>query len=327
MAFVDEITLKARAGKGGDGVVRWLHTKGKEFGGPSGGNGGKGGDVIIRGVRDLNILMRYRGAPEFKAEQGEDGAKNDMEGKNGEDVYIDVPIGSRVVHVETGAECDLVEEGEEHVVFKGGRGGLGNAHFKSSTNQYPEQHTKGEPPEWGTLHVEVRLIADAGFVGFPNAGKSSLLNAFTNKKEKVAAYAFTTLEPSLGVLYGYVLADIPGLIEGASTGKGLGHAFLRHIRRTRVLVHCVSCEHEDVVNAYTAIRKELAEYDSELSEKPEIVFLTKVDECDPREAAQKRELLEQHTKTTVVPVSILDDTLLKEAQDTLIRFLETQTAE
>ena len=321
MAFVDEITLTAKAGKGGDGVVRWLHTKGKEFGGPSGGNGGKGGDVVIRAVRDLNILMRYRGAPAFKAENGEDGFRNDMEGKNGADAVINVPVGSRVVDPSSGRIWDLLDEGEEHVVFTGGKGGLGNAHFKSSTNQYPEQATKGGTGEFGVLQVEVRLIADAGFVGLPNAGKSSLLNAFTNKKEKVAAYPFTTLEPSLGVLYGYILADIPGLIEGASVGKGLGHKFLRHIRRTRVLLHCVSAEHDDVENVYETVRAELARYNEELTKKPEIIFLTKVDEITNQEQEEKLAVLRKHA-SAVIPVSVLDDALLKAAEETLVRFLK-----
>lgn len=323
MSFVDEITLKAKAGKGGDGVVRWLHTKGKEFGGPSGGNGGKGGDVIIRGTRDLNILRRYQGRSGFRAERGEDGFRNDMEGKNGVNVVIELPVGSRVVDQASGTAWELFEEGEEHIVFRGGRGGLGNAHFKSSTNQYPEQSTKGGAGEEGTLFVEVRLIADAGLIGLPNAGKSSLLNAFTKKNVKVAPYAFTTLEPSLGVLYGYVLADIPGLIEGASEGKGLGHAFLRHIRRTRVLVHCVSAEHDDVTKAYETIRAELSRYDETLSKKPEIVFLTKVDEVNETEREEKIAVLQTHAQT-VIPVSILDDVLLKNAQGRLVRFLEEQ---
>ena len=321
MSFVDEITLKARAGKGGDGVVRWLHLKGKEFGGPSGGNGGRGGDVIVRGVRDLNILARYKGRSTFEAENGDAGFKNDMEGKNGKNLYLDVPVGSRVEATDSGRVWDVLEEGEEHIVFQGGRGGLGNAHFKSSTNQYPERATNGDAGEAGALFIEVRLIADVGFVGLPNAGKSSLLNAFTKKHAKVAAYAFTTLEPSLGVLYGYVLADIPGLIEGAAEGKGLGHAFLRHIQRTRVLLHCVSAEHTDVVGAYTTIRDELSRYDTVLTHKPELVFLTKVDEVGEQEKNEKIKAL-QKLSPQVVPVSILDDSALKKAQETLIVFLE-----
>ena len=322
MAFTDEITLTAKAGKGGDGVVRWLHLRGKEHGGPSGGNGGRGADVIIRGVRDLNVLRRYRGASKFNAENGEAGAKNEMEGKNGQPTYIDVPVGSRVTIVNSDKTFDILEEGEEHVVFKGGRGGLGNAHFKGSTNQYPERSTPGEAGESGKIFVEVRLIADVGLVGLPNAGKSSLLNAFTKTQARVAAYPFTTVEPALGVLYGYVVADIPGLIEGASSGKGLGHAFLRHIQRTRVLVHCVSAEHEDVVREYAAIRKELLNHDHALADKPEIIFLTKVDEISLDDRKEKIVAL-QAQNNHVVPVSILDDKLLKEAQDFLIKFLES----
>lgn len=321
MTFVDEITLRAKAGKGGDGVVRWLHLKGKEFGGPSGGDGGRGGDVILRAVRDLNILARYRGRPVFEAGRGEDGFRNEMEGKNGEHAYIDVPVGSRVVHQESGAVFELLTEGQEIVAFRGGRGGYGNARFKSSTNQYPDRAIKGEPGESGTLLVEVELIADVGLVGEPNAGKSSLLNAFTKKNTKVASYAFTTLEPSLGVLFGFVLADIPGLIEGAAEGKGLGHQFLRHVKRTRALLHCVSAEHDEVTVPYQTVRAELSAYDSALSEKPELIFLTKVDEVS-REAREEKIHALRAFNPHVIPVSILDDDLLKTAQDELVRFIE-----
>ncbi|XKT74474.1 MAG: GTPase ObgE [Patescibacteria group bacterium UBA2163] len=322
MAFVDEITLKATAGKGGDGVVRWLRMRSKAFGGPAGGDGGRGGDVILRGVRDLNILSRYRGNPEFKAEDGGDGSKNELEGKNGVPVYIDVPVGSRIVETESGREWDIAVEGEEHTILKGGRGGYGNARFKSSTNQYPEKAIPGEYGESGTLEVEVRLIADVGFVGMPNAGKSTLLNAFTNRNAKVGAYPFTTLEPALGVLFGFVLADIPGLIEGAATGKGLGHAFLRHITRTRVLLHCVSVENEDVCATYTTIRNELSDYDKALLEKPEMVFLTKIDEVEEEVMKEKLKELEACSGSSVIPVSAIDDDRLKIAQDTLVKFLE-----
>lgn len=321
MALVDEITLKARAGNGGDGVVRWLHLKGKEFGGPSGGNGGKGGDIILRGVRDLNILMRYRGAPTFRAEGGEHGAKNEMEGKNGSDTYIDVPIGSRVVETVSGNVWEILSEGEEVVALRGGRGGMGNAHFKSSTNQYPDSATRGEKGESGTLAVELQLIADVGLVGLPNAGKSSILNVFTKTHAKVAAYPFTTLEPNLGVIDGYTMADIPGLIEGASEGKGLGDKFLRHIKRTKALLHCVSAEHEDAAEAYRTVRGELSRYDESLLTKPEIIFLTKADEVSEESIPEKIRSLQAFAKT-VVPVSILDDKLLEAAQKELVAFLQ-----
>ena len=220
MAFVDEITISAKAGDGGDGVVRWLHLKGKEFGGPSGGNGGRGGDVNIRGVRDLNILGRYRGQSKFKAKNGNDGSNTEMNGKEGDAITIDVPIGSRVVNVDTKQEWEVLAE-EEITILKGGRGGVGNARFKSSINQYPTESTPGDAGEEGTFYIEVRLIADVGIVGLPNAGKSSLLNTLTKANAKVGSYQFTTLEPNLGVFHSYVLADIPGLIEGASEGKGL----------------------------------------------------------------------------------------------------------
>lgn len=323
MAFVDEITLSARAGKGGDGVVRFLHLKGKEFGGPSGGNGGKGGDVVLRAVRDLNILFRYRGAKQFKAEPGADGFRNEMTGKDGEDIYIDIPVGSKVTVKETEEVFELLEEGEERVVFNGGRGGLGNTHFKSSTNQYPEKATPGKPGEEGTLFVEVQLIADVGLVGLPNAGKSSLLNVLTSARSKIGAYPFTTLEPHLGVFHTYVIADIPGLIEGASEGKGLGHKFLRHVKRTKVILHCVSAEESSPSRVYEKIRNELTKYDSELAQKPEIIFLTKHDTVSEEEYLEKKKELEQFGE--VVPFSILNDTLIKEGGDALTHFLRNQT--
>ncbi len=325
MAFVDEIVLRAEAGRGGSGVVRWLHEKGKEFGGPSGGNGGKGGDIILRAIRDLNILMRYRGAPEFKAERGHDGSRNKMEGRGGKSRTIDLPIGARVVNETTGEVWELLEDGQEIVAFRGGRGGLGNAEYKSSTNQYPTQATNGSAGEQGTLRVELQIIADVGLVGLPNAGKSSILNAFTKTRSKVAAYAFTTLEPHLGVFNGYVMADIPGLIEGAAEGKGLGHAFLRHLKRTRILLHCVSVEHADVVAAYQGIRSELSRYDEMLSTKPEIVFLTKTDEVSPEVVREKLDAL-QTVAPVVVPVSILDEEQLDAAEYAVVSFLQNSAS-
>lgn len=322
MAFVDEITITAKAGKGGDGVVRFLHLKGKEKGGPSGGDGGKGGDVILKAVRDLNVLYRYRGAPQFKAENGQDGAKKEMTGHGGKPVVINVPVGSEITVKETNKIFELVREGEEVVALKGGTGGEGNARFKSSINQYPEKATPGEPGEEGTLYIEVQLIADVGIVGLPNAGKSSLLNALTSAKSQIGAYPFTTLEPHLGVFHTYVLADIPGLIEGASEGKGLGHKFLKHIQRTKVILHCVSAEEENVSRTYENIRNELAKFDENLIQKPEIIFLTKHD-------AVSREVFEEKEKELakfgqVVPFSILDDAMVKSGGDTLTAFLRKE---
>ena len=242
MAFIDEMKFHAHAGRGGVGVVRWRHEFSKEWSGASGGNGGRGGDVRVRAVRDLGILARYRNTKEFDAEKGEDGMKDSRHGRNGDDLVIDLPIGSIVTDHRTGHIFQLLEEGENVSILKGGSGGLGNEYFKGSTNTTPMESTDGYDGEEGDFSVELELVADAGFIGLPNAGKSSLLNVLTNADAKVGSYAFTTLEPNLGALYNFVLADIPGLIEGASQGRGLGHKFLRHVRRTKILFHLISLE-------------------------------------------------------------------------------------
>jgi GTP-binding protein len=323
MAFVDQTILAARAGKGGDGVVRWLHEKGKEFGGPSGGDGGNGGNVIFRGIRDLQILAKYRGRGAFRALNGGNGQGKEMAGKNGEDVIIDVPVGAVVTRKQSGQSFEILEEGQEVIALRGGRGGLGNTHFKSSTNQFPEEAVPGKPGEEDKFRVELRIIADVGLIGLPNAGKSSLLNSLTRAKSKVGAYAFTTLEPHLGVFYGYIIADIPGLIEGATEGKGLGHQFLRHVSRTRLLVHCISVESGNPLKEYETVRKEIAGYSEELSQKPEIIFLTKTDMVTEKEATSLEDIFTEKG-LAVVPVSVIDDALLKEAGDSLVRFLQSQ---
>lgn len=321
MALVDTITIHASAGRGGDGVVRWLHLKGKEKGGPAGGDGGNGGDVIFRAVRDLAILARYKGRAEFKAEPGGAGGNDNMHGANGEPVYIDVPVGALVTRLGTKETTEFLREGEEHVLLKGGVGGFGNAHYKSSTNQNPFESREGRAGERDAFRIELKIIADAGFVGLPNAGKSSLLNALTAARSKVGSYAFTTLEPHLGVMYGYVLADIPGLIEGASQGKGLGHGFLRHIARTRVLIHCVSAELEEPLAVYRTIREELAAHGDTLAEKPELIFITKTDTISASRLAEiQKEFSSAGLRT--VPVTVLDDALIKNASDSIVQFLE-----
>jgi GTP-binding protein len=320
MAFIDEVTFHVKAGKGGDGVVRWHHEKSKEFMGPSGGNGGKGGDVYVEAVRDISILNNYRNTKLLEAESGGNGDKKSMNGKNGEDLVIKLPIGSVVYNKDTEQSFELLKEGEKVLILKGGRYGLGNEHFVASTNQRPEQTTEGRVGEEADFHIVLKLVVDAGFVGFPNAGKSSLLNALTNAKSKVAAYQFTTLEPSLGDMHKFILADIPGLIEGASEGRGLGDKFLRHIARTKMILHCISLENEDITTAYKTIRKELEAYSEELASKREIIILTKTDLVDEKTLKVKMKEAKK-LNPNIFSVSILNDAETKDLKDDLVKIL------
>ncbi len=278
--FVDELEIYAKAGNGGRGVVRWLRAKFVPKGGPAGGNGGRGGDVFMRAVRDLNVLAKYTGNKEFLAQNGEDGKSQSMFGKGSPDLYIDVPIGSVVTDLQRERVYELFEDGQTVRILKGGNGGLGNEHFKSSTNRTPLESTEGTPGEAGNFKIELSLVVDVGLIGLPNAGKSTLLNSFTNASSKVGAYAFTTIEPHLGALYGYTIADIPGLIEGAAEGKGLGHKFLRHITRTKMLLHLVSLEDENPILAYKTVKNELGKFDKSLLEKESWIIFTKKDLVD-----------------------------------------------
>lgn len=308
--FVDEITLHLRAGRGGDGVVRWRHEKAKEFGGPSGGNGGRGGDVYAVAVKDIGVLSNYRNSKEFYAEDGQNGQKDSKHGEGGEDLELKLPVGSRIKNFESGHVIELLEVGQKELLLKGGRGGLGNEHFKSSTNVTPKEQTDGEAGDEADFYIEVLLAVDIGLIGLPNAGKSSLLNALTRSRSKVGSFQFTTLEPSLGDLYGLIIADIPGLIEGASQGRGLGYKFLRHVERTKALVHCVSAESDDPVRDYRVIRKELELYNPEIAQKPEILLLTKVDVLEEQEIEDKLATFKSLCQD-VFAVSILDDKLIK----------------
>lgn len=319
MAFVDEAKIYAEAGKGGDGVVRWLHTKAKARGGPSGGDGGKGGDVVLLGVRDLSALAHYRYEKKFYADNGEEG-KNDLKhGANGTDVLLKVPIGTLVRVVSTDEEYEITKEYERIVLFRGGSGGKGNARFKSSTNQNPFQETKGKKGKGGDIELTLKIIADAGLIGLPNAGKSSLLNALTHAKSKVGAYPFTTLEPNLGDFYNYLIADIPGLIEGASSGRGLGIKFLKHIERTGILIHLVSANQDDPLAAYGEVRKEIELFGHGLSEKREIIILSKIDLVLPEECETKLQLLARETNREVLSVSVEDAPVLKQFSDRLAK--------
>lgn len=321
--FVDEIQINAKAGRGGDGVVRWRQEKFKPKAGPSGGNGGHGGDVYVIGVKDLNRLAKYTGNKVFIAENGEHGSNQSMHGHNGADLYIEIPVGSKVTDIERRRVFEVMHEGEAVKILKGGRGGLGNEHFKSSTNTSPEESTKGLKGEVGNFLIEVALVVDVGFIGYPNAGKSTLLNSLTNAQSKIGAYPFTTLEPHLGDLYGFIVADIPGLISGASEGKGLGHKFLRHVARTNMLLHLVSLESDSPVDAYYAIREELSKFDSSLTEKEEWIILTKKDLVNQDLIESTVKELEKNEKRVLV-ISNTDPESIKNLKDNLVSHLREQ---
>lgn len=322
MAFVDEAKIYAAAGKGGDGVIRWLRTKETARGGPSGGDGGRGGDVVLVGVRDLAALAHYRYEKKFHAEDGEAGKGELKHGANGADVLLKVPVGTFARIIETGEEYEITKEDERIVLFRGGRGGLGNARFKSSTNQNPFQQTVGKESKGGDIELTLKIIADAGLIGLPNAGKSSLLNALTRAKSKVGAYPFTTLGPNLGDFYGSILADIPGLIEGASSGRGLGIKFLKHVERTGILVHLVSADQDDPLAAYGEVRKEIELFGHGLAEKREIIILSKIDLISPEVCEIKINLLARETGREVLSVSVEDPTVLKKFSNQLSNILK-----
>ncbi len=321
--FVDELSIFAAAGNGGNGVERWLREQHRPFGGPAGGNGGNGGDVFVRAVRNLNQLAKYTGVKAFYAEHGEPGHGRSQHGKHGADLTIDVPVGSTITVLATNESYELLAEGETVRILKGGRGGLGNEMFKSSTNRSPTETTKGRPGEQSEITIVLSLVVDVGIIGLPNAGKSTLINALTNARSRVGAYPFTTLAPHLGDLYGFVLADIPGLIEGASAGKGLGHRFLRHVQKTNMLLHCVALDTPSPADDYHIIRAELAAFDSSLSERPEWVVLTKSDLVREDEVHSAQAAFEGvGEKVFVVSEQDLDS--LKVLRDALVQRLRQQ---
>ena len=306
MKFLDTAKIYVKAGDGGAGCVGFRREKFIEFGGPDGGDGGKGGDVVVECVANLNTLIDYRYQQHFKAKNGTPGMGSNRAGPNGADVVVKVPPGTEIyAEDDETLIADMKEAGERVVIARGGNGGFGNAHFKSSTNQAPRHANPGLPGEELTIWLRLKLIADAGLVGLPNAGKSTFLAAVSAAKPKIADYPFTTLHPNLGVVRAgdvdFVLADIPGLIEGAHEGAGLGTRFLGHVERCRVLLHLVDATEEDVASAYRTVRRELKAYGHDLDGKKEIVALSKIDALDPatresqaaalHKAARKKPLL------------------------------------
>ncbi len=296
MKFLDEAKIYIRSGDGGSGCLSFRREKFLEFGGPNGGNGGRGGDVVVHCVKGLNTLIDFRYRQHFKAERGHHGMGKDRTGRNGEVLVIKVPVGTQILDEDKETLiADMTDEGQTFVLARGGDGGFGNAHFKSSTNQAPRRADPGWPGEERWIWLRLKLIADAGLVGLPNAGKSTFLSVVSEAKPKIADYPFTTLHPNLGVVgvddVHFVMADIPGLIEGAHEGAGLGTRFLGHVERCSVLLHLVDGTQDDVAEAYRTIRTELEGYDDGLARKREIVALNKIDALQPAEIRKKRKAL------------------------------------
>ncbi len=302
--LVDDIKIYVKAGKGGDGVVSFNKNLMEQ--GPTGGSGGMGGNIILKGVSDIGALSKFRYKHNFAGEDGTNGMTQNRDGANGEDLVLNVPIGTVVYKNNNIEVCEINKTNEEYVVAKGGKGGRGNFHFRSSKNTSPKEFEYGKEGEEHELRLELKLIADVGFVGLPNVGKSSLLNELTNAKSKVANYAFTTLEPSLGAYYELILADIPGLIKGASGGKGLGIKFLKHIERTKVLFHFIASDSKDPIEDYHIIREELNKHNKLLLDKKEYILLTKTDNVE-KSVVDKIILNFKEIKKDIIPISILDD--------------------
>jgi len=309
MHFLDQAKIFVRSGAGGPGAVSFRREKFIEFGGPDGGDGGKGGDIVFEAVPGLNTLIDFRYTQHFRAPRGKGGAGSNRTGAGGDDLVIKVPVGTQILADDEDRTLlvDLTKEGERVTLLKGGIGGRGNASYKSSTNRAPRQHQTGEPGEEMWVWLRLKLLADVGLVGLPNAGKSTFLNSVTNASAKVGDYPFTTLRPQLGVVRHkgreFVIADIPGLIEGAAEGAGIGDRFLGHVERTRLLLHLIPADGDDPAEAWRVVRDELDSYGAGLAGKPEIVGLTKSDLLDDKQRSKAVAALEKAAGTRIYPIS------------------------
>jgi GTP-binding protein len=322
MKFLDQAKIFVKAGDGGNGIASFRREKFIEYGGPNGGDGGDGGSVILKAVNGLNTLIDFRFAQHFKSENGDKGGSNNKTGHGGKDLYLRVPLGTQVYAEDKKTLIyDFTKENEEFILAKGGKGGVGNTKFKSSTNRAPRKFTKGKSGEEISVWLELKIIADVGLIGFPNAGKSSFLTISTKARPKIADYPFTTLKPNLGVVQfddkEIVMADIPGLIEGAHKGIGLGDKFLKHVERCKSLLHIIDINEDDLVNKYKIIREELSQYSEKLTKKKEIVVFNKIDLLTEEEKNIKIKEFKKFYKKKFFQISILKKQNIKE----VLRFL------
>ena len=325
MKFLDQAKIYIKAGNGGSGSASFRREKFVEYGGPDGGDGGNGGSIIVQSDRNLNTLIDFRYSQHFKAQHGKHGSKRNKTGANGEDLILKVPLGTQLYEEDNNTLIyDFTKNKEKYLVASGGKGGLGNVRFKSSTNRAPRKKTNGKPGEEFWIWLQLKVIADIGIIGKPNAGKSSLLAALTRAKPKIADYPFTTINPNLGVSYyggkEVTLADIPGLVEGAHKGIGLGDKFLRHIERCKILLHLIDLSEDNLLNTYKKIKLELSNYDKNLIEKKEIIFFNKSDLLEDNEIDKKLKEFKKKIKTKYEIVSVYSNKDIQRMKKILIKY-------
>ena len=324
MKFLDQAKIYIKAGNGGDGCASFRREKFVEFGGPDGGDGGKGGSIIFKSDRNLNTLIDFRYQQHFKAENGQAGKKKKQTGKKGENLIIKVPVGTQVLEEDNNSLIyDFNRSNETFVLVEGGMGGLGNVRFKSATNRAPRKKTSGKKGEDFWIWLQLKIIADVGIIGLPNAGKSSLLSILTKARPKIANYPFTTINPNLGVSFyddkEITLADIPGLIEGAHQGTGLGYKFLRHIERCKNILHLIDISNEDIFKSYMQVKNEIRKFDKKIEKKKEIIVLNKTDLLSKEEINNKLEKIKKKIKKNILTISIMKNSGLNNLKQTLIK--------